>query len=98
MFIPPVRTGFIWIFISHEKFSWPPVLRFCLFSVLAVMVFTLVYEIMYLTKEREIDNEIVDQLDNELTHAEINALRNELDPHFIFNSLNTLSAAHCRAV
>ncbi len=81
----------IWMIISKETFGWLSILQFCLFSILAVTVFTLIYEIMYLSKERQIDNEIVDQLDNELTHAEITALRNELDPHFIFNSLNTLS-------
>ena len=61
------------------------------FTVLAVIVFTLVYEILYLSKERQLDNTIVHQLDDELTRAEMTALRNELDPHFIFNSLNTLS-------
>ena len=54
-------------------------------------MFTLVYEVLYLSKERELDNKIVSQLDNELTRAEMIALRNELDPHFIYNSLNTLA-------
>ena len=40
---------------------------------------------------RERDNIIVDQLDNELNRIEVLSLRNELDPHFIFNSLNALS-------
>ena len=81
----------VWMEISREIFSWVPIFKFCFISVLAVLLFTPVYEVMYLSKEREIDNKIVDQLDNELTHAELAALRNELDPHFIFNSLNTLS-------
>jgi LytS/YehU family sensor histidine kinase len=50
-----------------------------------------VYEVLYLTKEREEDTERVEQLDHELTRAGIMALRNELDPHFIFNSLTALS-------
>ena len=60
-------------------------------TVLAVILFTLVYEILYLNHEIERDNQIVDQLDLELSQAEMIALRKELDPHFIFNSLNTLS-------
>jgi len=56
-----------------------------------VVVFTLVYEILFLSKERELDTKIVDQLDKERTQAELTILKNELDPHFIFNSLNTLS-------
>lgn len=81
----------LWMRFSKEIFSWGALQRFILSSVLAVVVFTLVYEILYLSKEREIDNKIVDQLDQELNQAEMIALRNELDPHFIFNSLNTLS-------
>jgi sensor histidine kinase YesM len=81
----------LWMRFSKEEFHWAAINKFVLSSVLAVIVFTLVYEILYLSKEREIDNKIVDQLDQELTQAELLALRNELDPHFIFNSLNTLS-------
>lgn len=81
----------LWMRFSREIFSWISINKFIVASVLAVIVFTLVYEILYLSKEREIDNKIVDQLDQELNQAEMIALRNELDPHFIFNSLNTLS-------
>jgi two-component system LytT family sensor kinase len=56
-----------------------------------VIIFTLVYEILFLTKEREIDTKIVTQLDRERSQAELQALTNEMDPHFIFNSLNTLN-------
>ena len=61
------------------------------FSVLAVIIFTVLYEVLYLTKEREDDTEKVEHLDYELTKAEIMSLRNKLDPHFIFNSLTALS-------
>jgi len=81
----------IWLSFSREKFSWPLVYKFLFITSLAVILFTLVYEILYLTKEREVDNIIVDQLDQERTEAELEALRNEMDPHFIFNSLNTLN-------
>ena len=81
----------VWLRFSKEEFRWAAVNKFIVLSVLAVIVFTLVYEILYLSKERELANKIVDQLDVELTRAEITALRNELDPHFIFNSLSTLS-------
>jgi len=84
-------AGIAWLRLSSQQFSWLQLNRFILLSVFAVIVFTLVYEILFLTKERELDNHIVSQLDNELTRVEIIALRNELDPHFIYNSLNTLS-------
>ncbi|HVG40018.1 MAG TPA: histidine kinase, partial [Chitinophagaceae bacterium] len=41
--------------------------------------------------EVELDTKIVDQLDQERQHAEMNVLKNELDPHFIFNSLTALA-------
>src|SRR5688500_4237115 len=34
---------------------------------------------------------IVDQLDKERQNAELNSLKGELDPHFVFNALTTLS-------
>lgn len=81
----------LWFYMSKETFSWALVYKFLFITTLAVILFTLIYEILYLTKEREVDNQIVDQLDQERTNAELEALRNELDPHFIFNSLNTLN-------
>jgi len=81
----------IWFFASRDPFSWNGLLRFNIFCALAIILFTLVYEILFLNKERELDTKIVRQLDRERSHAELEALRNELDPHFIFNSLNTLN-------
>jgi sensor histidine kinase YesM len=81
----------IWLHTSKEEFNWSSVYRFILACVAAVTIFTLVYEILFLTKERQLDNQIVDQLDKERSQAELQALTNEMDPHFIFNSLNTLN-------
>jgi two-component system, LytTR family, sensor kinase len=82
---------FIWFRISKEEFSWTKTMQLVSFSVLAVIIFTVLYEVLYLTKEREEDTEKVEQLDYELTKAEAMSLRNKLDPHFIFNSLTALS-------
>lgn len=51
----------------------------------------LTYEILFLKKEQELDSKIVAQLDYERQSAELQALNNELDPHFMFNALNVLS-------
>jgi LytS/YehU family sensor histidine kinase len=45
----------------------------------------------FLSKERELDTKIVEELDRERMQAELDVLNNELDPHFIFNALNTLN-------
>ncbi len=84
-------SAFIWIEFSREVFYWSNLWRFIILCILAVIVFTLVYEILFLSKERELDTRIVRQLDLERSQAELQALTNELDPHFIFNSLNTLN-------
>lgn len=80
-----------WYRFSREIFNWNDFLEFSVITAMAVIVFTLVYEILFLNKERELDSKIVTELDKEITEAEMNILRNELDPHFIFNSLNTLN-------
>jgi sensor histidine kinase YesM len=81
----------IWFRFSKEVFSFEKLLSFIVFTSMAVILFTLVYEILFLSKERELDTKIVDELDKDRIRAEMTALQNELDPHFIFNSLNTLN-------
>lgn len=84
-------SAIAWLTASREGFAWDGVFRFLVACVSAVIIFTLLYEILFLTKEREIDTKIVNQLDRERSQAELQALTNEMDPHFIFNSLNTLN-------
>jgi hypothetical protein len=84
-------STFVWIKISREAFAWTPIYKFIAVCMAAVIIFTLIYEILFLNKEKEMDNKIVNQLDKERSQAELQALTNEMDPHFIFNSLNTLN-------
>jgi sensor histidine kinase YesM len=81
----------IWFRLSNDAFTWGKFFAFIAFTIMAVLIFTLVYEILFLSKERELDTKIVEELDKERVQAELDVLHNELDPHFIFNSLNTLS-------
>jgi hypothetical protein len=81
----------IWFLFSKEVFTPAKLLNFIAFVTLAILIFTFVYEILFLNKERELDTKIVNELDKERIDAEMTALQNELDPHFVFNSLNTLN-------
>ena len=81
----------IWFRISYDSFTWGKIFAFIAFTMMAVVIFTLIYEILFLSKERELDTKIVEELDKERMQAELNILNNELDPHFIFNSLTTLN-------
>lgn len=80
-----------WYKMSKENFSWPPIFKCIAFSSMAVVLFTLIYEILFLSNQRTLYTKIVDQLDWERSKAEMSVLKNELEPHFIFNCLNTLS-------
>lgn len=55
------------------------------------MLLSLLYEIMFLSMEKEQDNRVLQQIDRERQEAEVSVLKNELDPHFFFNCMNTLS-------
>lgn len=80
-----------WYKASKETWKWNIFYQFVAICVLAVVLFTLLYETLYLSKEREEDSKLVQQMDSELTQAELKALSNEMDPHFIFNSLNAMN-------
>ncbi|MEO8766592.1 MAG: histidine kinase [Ginsengibacter sp.] len=77
--------------ILKQPVSWSPIVKCITFSCLAVVVLTMVYEILFLSNQRNLYTKIVDQLDWERSKAEMSVLKNELEPHFIFNCLNTLS-------
>ncbi|HVG43029.1 MAG TPA: histidine kinase, partial [Chitinophagaceae bacterium] len=72
-------------------FQMQKAINYTLLSAVASIFITLMYEVLFLKKEVELDTKIVDQLDQERQHAEMNVLKNELDPHFIFNSLTALA-------
>lgn len=50
-----------------------------------------VYETVFLVKASETEMLRSEQLERSKAEAELEALKNQIDPHFIFNSLNTLS-------
>lgn len=84
-------SAFGWIRISGDVISYEKIIRFILACIMSVIVFTLFYEILFLTKERERDWKKVNLLDKQRSQATIYALQNEMDPHFLFNALTTLN-------
>jgi sensor histidine kinase YesM len=64
----------------------------CVFVVVITACFIAnIYEILFLNLEKELNESRVQQLNVAKVQAELEALKNQIDPHFIFNSLNTLS-------
>jgi len=80
----------LWQIIFLQPFLISPILRSSLLASITVIFFSFTYEILFLSKERELDNKIVNHLDEELKYSEINSLKNELNPHFVYNTLMPL--------
>jgi len=83
---------YLWKIYSHETYSdWEPIINTTLIIIIAATFITNIYELMFLNHEREYNLSRVEQLNVAKAQAELEALKNQIDPHFIFNSLNTLS-------
>ncbi|MBP7554620.1 MAG: histidine kinase [Chitinophagaceae bacterium] len=83
-------TGWYRIF-AKGIIDWNVIITASLIIMICVVFITHVYETVFLVKESE--NEMIRnmELERSKAEAELEALKNQIDPHFIFNSLNTLS-------
>jgi sensor histidine kinase YesM len=72
--------------------DWNTIELVTLLNVIAVLFITHMYETVFLIREREHDIVEVERLERAKAQSELEALRNQIDPHFMFNSLNTLSS------
>lgn len=80
-----------WYYLAGLPVDWPTVKDTTLFNVIAVIFITHVYETAFLIKDRETDMLRLANEERSRALAELEALKNQVDPHFMFNSLNTLS-------
>ncbi|HTQ63665.1 MAG TPA: histidine kinase [Puia sp.] len=83
-------TGWYYIF-AEGKVNWNTVSVTTLIIMVCVVFITHVYETVFLVKESESEMVKNAQLEKAKAQAELEALKTQIDPHFIFNSLNTLS-------
>jgi LytS/YehU family sensor histidine kinase len=82
----------LWLYFSLEdKTSFSHLPAAVAITVIVAILITNLYEIFYLKSEQADTAKRAEQLNLAKTHAELVALKNQIDPHFIFNSLNTLS-------
>lgn len=78
-------------FFDRGHVQWSKVFEATLIIMICVIFITHVYETVFLVKQTETDKVKQEQLERSKAEAELQALKNQIDPHFIFNSLNTLS-------
>ncbi len=71
--------------------DWNIIWQSTLVILVAVIFITHIYETVFLIKETESEMVKNEQLERAKAETELEALKNQIDPHFIFNSLNTLS-------
>jgi len=83
-------TGWYHIFFKGQV-NWDIVTTATLIIMICVIFITHVYETVFLVKQAESDQLKKEQLERARAEAELQALKTQIDPHFIFNSLNTLS-------
>lgn len=60
-------------------------------NVICVLFVTHVYETVFMVKEQQNEQVKNAKLERAKAEAELAALKNQIDPHFMFNSLNTLT-------
>ncbi len=82
----------LWNYLLHrQKHSTKTIMSLQLISVFLSIFVSTVYEIVYLHKERASDIVKMERTERSKIQAQLDGLKNQVDPHFIFNSLNTLS-------
>ena len=80
-----------WYAFAGMAPDWNVIRTATLACVICVAFITHVYETAYLIRQREDDMLAVERLERARVQAELDALKAQVAPHFLFNSLNTLS-------
>ena len=80
-----------WYAFAGMAPDWNGIRTAALACVICVAFITHVYETVYLIRQREDDMLAVERLERARVQAELDALKAQVAPHFLFNSLNTLS-------
>jgi len=81
----------LWQWIVWKQVSFAPLIKIAGMTAMIMLMLTLVYETIFLSAEVEIDAKVIQQLDYERLQAEASLVQKDLDPHFLFNCLNSLS-------
>ena len=82
----------VWTMLFKENITtWRRLMDTTLLLIFTSVLITSIYENYLLNRKKLSALSKAEQMSLAKTQAELTALKNQLDPHFIFNSLNTLS-------
>lgn len=90
----PIAVGLmsVWyVFAAGGIADWDVIYKATALCVVCVVFITHTYETVFLIKSWGTDKTKTEELERAKVQAELEALKNQIDPHFMFNSLNTLS-------
>jgi sensor histidine kinase YesM len=76
---------------GFEAIKWNTILIVTLVNIICVLFVTHVYETVFMVKEQQSEQVKNAELSRAKAEAELEALKNQIDPHFMFNSLNSLT-------
>jgi two-component system, LytTR family, sensor kinase len=90
-----VATVFVDYFYCHYLMGWSKPDSFLLgfkISLIPTIIVTMAYESVYFFEAWKQNVKKTEALARENVQSQLEVLKNQLDPHFLFNSLNTLAA------
>lgn len=93
-FTSPLTVAWICVWYRWAGFTsikWDVVTTVTLVNVICVLFVTHVYETVFMVKEQQSEQLRSARLLRAKAEAELEALKNQIDPHFMFNSLNSLT-------
>ena len=93
VFTVPAITGLLWIWglVSRDpSLTTPRLMVAVTLTVMGVVIIAHVYETLFMFRYWERDRLAKERLDRARLQAELDALQRDADPHFLYNSLNSL--------
>ncbi|MGC3944457.1 MAG: histidine kinase [Chryseolinea sp.] len=93
-FTSPLTIAWLCIWyrwVEFPEIKWNVITTVTLVNVICVLLVTHVYETVFMVKEQQSEQLRSARLLKAKAEAELEALKNQIDPHFMFNSLNSLT-------